>query len=49
MSIKVTVYNVRAFDEKEMFIRYGSKLGLELIFCPDAPNMENASLAIGSE
>lgn len=47
--MKVTVYNCREFDEKEMFIQYGKELGMELVLCPDAPNTENAALAKGSE
>ncbi len=47
--MKVTVYNCREFDEKEMFIKYGEELGMELVLCPDAPDMENIALAKGSE
>lgn len=47
--MKVTVYNCREFDEKEMFIKYGEELGMELVLCADAPNMENIALAKGSE
>lgn len=47
--MKVTVYNCRPFDEKDMFEKFGKELGIELVLCPDAPNMENAALARGSE
>ena len=47
--MKVTVYNCREFDEKELFLKYEKELGIELVLCPDAPNEENASLAKGSE
>lgn len=47
--MKVTVYNCREFDEKELFIRYGEKFGMELALCPDAPDMDNIGLAKGSE
>lgn len=47
--MKVTVYNCRPFDEKEMFEKFAEELGLELVLCPDAPNAENAALAKGSE
>lgn len=47
--MKVTVYNCREFDEKKMFIKYGEELGMELVLCPDAPDMENIALAKGSE
>lgn len=47
--MKVTVYNCRAFDEKELFLRYEKELGMELVLCPDAPNKENAVLAKGSQ
>ncbi len=48
MKMKVTVYSCREFDEKELFIRYGKELGMELVLCPDAPCLENAGLAEGS-
>lgn len=48
MSVKVTVYNCREFDEKEFFLRYAEEFGLELVYCPEAPNLENACLAKGS-
>ncbi len=47
--MKVTVYNCRSFDEKELFEKYGKELGIELILCPDAPDKENAALAEGSQ
>lgn len=47
--MKVTVYNCREFDEKELFLKYGKELSIELALCPDAPDKENASLAKGSE
>lgn len=47
--MKVTVYNCREFDEKELFLKYGKELSLELVLCKDAPNAENAALAEGSE
>lgn len=47
--MKVTVYNCREFDEKELFEKYGRELGIELVLCPDAPNRENAVLAKGSQ
>lgn len=47
--MKVTVYNCREFDEKELFLKYGKELGIELTLCPDAPDKENAALAKGSE
>ena len=47
--MKVTVYNCREFDEKELFLKYGKELGIELVLCADAPDAENAKLAQGSE
>lgn len=47
--MKVTVYNCREFDEKELFLKYGKELSLELELCPDAPDEENAAQAKGSE
>lgn len=47
--VRVTVYNCRSFDEKELFEKYGKELEVELVLCPDAPDKENASLAKGSE
>lgn len=47
--MKVTVYNCRSFDERELFERYGKELNIELVLCPDAPDKENAALAKESE
>ncbi|WP_342758858.1 D-isomer specific 2-hydroxyacid dehydrogenase family protein [Kineothrix sedimenti] len=47
--MNVTVYNCREFDEEELFFRYAKKLGIGLTLCPDAPDLENISLANGSE
>jgi len=47
--MKVTVYNCREFDEKELFLRYGKELGIELVLCADAPTLENIYLSKGSE
>lgn len=47
--MRVTVYNCREFDEKELFLRYEKELGMELTLCADAPNLENISLSKGSE
>lgn len=47
--MRVTAYNCRSFDEKELFEKYGKELEVELVLCPDAPDKENASLAKGSE
>ncbi len=45
--MKVAVYNMRPFDEKEWFEAYSAKLGLTLVTCPDAPDLKNAALAKG--
>lgn len=47
--MRVTVYNCREFDEKELFLRYEKELGMELALCADAPTLDNISLAKGSE
>lgn len=47
--MKVTVYSCRSFDEKKLFEKYGSEMGIELVLCPDGPDKENAHLAQGSE
>lgn len=47
--MKVTVYSCREFDEKELFLHYGREMGIELVLCPDAPDMGNIGLAEGSE
>lgn len=47
--MKVTVYNCREFDEKELFIRYANELGLELNLCAQAPTLENAEITKDSE
>ena len=49
IKMKVTVYNCRDFDEKELFEKYGKELGIEMVLCPDAPDKENAALARGGE
>ncbi len=46
--MQVTVYNCRPFDEKDLFVEYAGKLGIEVVLCQDAPNLENASLCKGS-
>lgn len=45
--MKVAVYNLRPFDEKEWFEKYSEELGLALVTCPDAPDLANAALARG--
>ena len=47
--MKVTVYNCREFDEKELFLKYGEEYGIELELCPTEPDMETLSLAEGSD
>lgn len=47
--MKVAVYNYRDFDEKKWFDKYSKELGIELVICHDAPNMENIELARGCE
>lgn len=47
--MQVTVYNFREFDEKVYFETYAKELGITLVTCPDAPSLENISLAKGSE
>ena len=47
--MQVTVYNCRAFDEKELFIKYAEELGIKLVLCADAPDMDNISLCKGSQ
>lgn len=49
MKTKVTVYNYREFDEKNWFEKFSRELGLELVVCADAPNVQNAKLAEGSK
>lgn len=49
VDMKVTVYNCRPFDEKELFEYYAKELGIEPVLCLDAPNAENAILAKDSE
>lgn len=47
--MRVTVYNCREFDEKELFLKYEKELGIELVLCADAPTLENVHLTKGSE
>ena len=46
--MQVTVYNCRPFDEKELFLEYAKELGIDLVLCNDAPNLNNVSLCKGS-
>ncbi len=46
--MQVTVYNCRPFDEKELFTEYAKELGIDLVLCQDAPDMDNVSLCRGS-
>lgn len=47
--MKVAVYSYRAFDEGLYFEKIAKELGMELMLCPDAPDMENAALAEGCD
>ncbi|NLK95329.1 MAG: lactate dehydrogenase [Clostridiales bacterium] len=46
--MKVTVYSLREFDERQWFDKFSRELGIELVVCHEAPNLENAYLAKGS-
>lgn len=46
--MQVTVYNCRPFDEKELFWEYAKELGIDLVLCNDAPDLNNVSLCKGS-
>ena len=46
--MQVTVYNCRPFDEKELFLEYAKELGIDLVLCHDAPDLNNVSLCKGS-
>ena len=46
--MQVTVYNCRSFDEKDLFTEYAKELGIELVLCADAPDLNNVSLCKGS-
>lgn len=43
--MKLVVYNYREFDEAVWFQKSSQKLGIELIICHEAPDMENCMLA----
>ena len=47
--MKVAVYSYRAVDEGLYFEKIAKELGMELVLCPDAPDMENAALAEGCD
>ena len=47
--MKVFVYSYREFDEAEWFTHFSKEYGIELGTSPDAPTLENASLAKGYE
>ena len=46
--MQVTVYNCRPFDEKKLFLEYAKELGIDLVLCNDAPDLNNVSLCKGS-
>lgn len=46
---QITIYNYREFDEAIWFQKYSEQFGLKMVICKDAPDMENAKLAEGSE
>lgn len=47
--MQITVYNYRDFDEKKWFDLYSKEMNIQLVICKDAPSMENAHLAEGSQ
>lgn len=47
--MKVTVYNIRPFDEKVYFEKYAKELGIELVFCREDPTLDTVELAKGSQ
>lgn len=42
---KMMVYNLREFDEREFFTKYGKECGFEIVSTSDSPSLENAYLA----
>lgn len=46
--MQITVYNCRPFDERALFTEYAKELGVELVLCADAPDLDNVSLSRGS-
>lgn len=46
--MQITVYNCRPFDERALFTEYARELGVELVLCADAPDLDNVSLSRGS-
>ena len=42
--MKITVYNCRDFDERELFLKYEKELGVEIQLCTCAPTQESAAL-----
>ena len=47
--MKITVYNCRAFDELDNFKKMERETGVEIVCCPDAPDLSNVHLAKGAE
>ena len=47
--MKLIVYNLRTFDEKEFFDKWCNEYGYEYIGVPDMPNYDNAKLAKGAD
>ena len=46
--MKITVYNCRDCDERELFLKYEKELGVEIQLCTCAPTQESAALSQGS-
>lgn len=42
---KMMVYNLREFDEREFFTKYGKECGFEIVSTSESPSLENAYLA----
>ena len=47
--MKIFVYSYRMHDEAMYFEQYGKEYGIEIGYTTEAPTLENANLAIGSE
>ncbi len=47
--MKVFVYSCRSYDEEPMFRRYADEMGMEVAATEEAPTLDNACLADGSD
>ena len=45
-TLKIAAYSYRDFDEAAFFEKFAKKYDAEMVICREAPNPENAHLAL---